>query len=264
MCALRVSPCVSPRRTPRVNEPPAELPSVTGIEINKQALGAISRSVNICSTVSRLERESERASEIPLTTTRCRRLRRRLRLLPSAVVSLRCVPAPSSRATHPLPPPVNARGLRVVAAGKRGETNGARRGRVNGNVNATFTFTCLPSNSNISCSLSVRFFVCESLRCAMVSRHATFAEKEREKERISFLPVSAYLSFHQIIIPFFFFFVPATSNRCRVIFELPGMKIEGGRSTRRRRRRSRTLGKSFMENSKFFISVFALDCGKFG
>jgi len=61
VCALRVSPCVyppraSPRPFPRVNEPPAELPSVTGIEINKQALGAISRSVNICSTVSRLQR----------------------------------------------------------------------------------------------------------------------------------------------------------------------------------------------------------------
>lgn len=51
----RVSPRVAP---PRVNEPPAELPSVTGIEINKQALGAISRSVNICSTVSRLVSET--------------------------------------------------------------------------------------------------------------------------------------------------------------------------------------------------------------
>lgn len=48
----------------------------------------------------------------------------------------------------------------VVAAAAVEETGS----KVNDNVNVAFTFTCLPSNSNISCSLSVRFFVCESLR----------------------------------------------------------------------------------------------------
>jgi len=56
--------------------------------------------------------------------------------------------------------------------------------KVNGNVNVAFTFTCLSSKSNISCSLSVRFFVCESLRMRDGSAARNiYRERERERER---------------------------------------------------------------------------------
>ena len=50
-----VRPCVSRFPSPCAYSNPLSSPSVTGIEINKQASGAISRSVNIYLTVSRLE-----------------------------------------------------------------------------------------------------------------------------------------------------------------------------------------------------------------
>lgn len=138
-------------------------------------------------------------------------------LLPSAAASLdvvyRHLPLEQHTHFHNL--------RRRPRASELGGADGGMGSKVNGSVNAAFTFTCLPNNSNISCSLSVRFFVCESLRCTMAPRHATFTERrrkrrkeereEREREtRIrdetlslpSFLPVRLF-SFHRITCVFF-------------------------------------------------------------
>ena len=116
----------------------------------------------------------------------------------------------------------------------------------------------------------------------MVPRHATFIVREREREREGgkgrgkriFLLSFSYIScpclfiFHQIIcsLPFLvwqeiIYSIVSISRD----FLLPSLRRKKKISWKptKARRGSRTLAKSFMENSKFFINVSALGRGKF-